>query len=159
MNTFWFALNIIALIYILGGYVVLFKVVDEADEVFARWSKRVKWTWLGFFLVAASCFLATQVILTFYTDDDKLDNGALVASYILLLFSTTVWLPMLVLSKSYTVLKFVVSANVVVTAISAVIFTVTLHNVSLTAFGLSLPLVVHVVCWDGMFWNYQFLTR
>ena len=144
--------------YILSGYVVLFRTVENADDVFANWSKRTKWIWLGVFLVAASCFLATQIILTFYTDADDLDNAALISSYILLLFSTTVWLPFLVLSKTYSVLKVFVVTNVVITAIASVIFSVALYNISSVAFGLSLPLTVHLIVFDGIFWSYQYLT-
>jgi len=159
MNSFWFALSLVALIYIVGGYVILFKSVPDLDEVFINWSRKLKALWLLFFLAGSGTFLAVQIILIFYTDAEKLDNAALLSSYILVLFSTVVWLPMLTAAKEYEQLKPVVITNVVVTAIALVIFTVSLYDVSTTLFALSMPLTVHCIVFDGLLWNWQYFNQ
>ena len=156
MNSFWFALSLVALIYIIGGYVILFKTVPDLDQVFLSWSRPLKIVWFLFFAAGAGCFLAVQIILIFYTDGDLLDTAPLVSSYVLLLFSTTLWLPVLALAKEYPSLKAVVMTNVVITAISSVLHTVALYNVSTLVFALSLPLTVHCIVFDGLLWNYQY---
>lgn len=157
----WLSISIVAVVFIVLGYIVLFKTIPEADEVFIIWSSRMKICWGISFCISVVCFLILHIYLVFFMQEEEYNHNKILAftSYCLLLFSTVLWLPFTVIAKTYSELKFVVVSILFVTAIASILFVIAMASISLMTTLLALPLAIHCTLIDGIIWCYCYMYK
>ena len=158
MQFFWFCLNVIALYFIVSSYIILFSLVQDADEIFINWSKRIKIAFFVSLFTSIVTFIILQILLI--NSDFDLKKAEIVIPFLIILFSNAQWLPLVVAAKSFSRVKFYVVFNLVLSAVCSVIFAVSLYSsAGLTYTLLSLPFMLHCVFLDGMFWIFCYIKH